>query len=622
MKITTNMENITMRLLSVPMLAAAMLSLSAAAEINNLVNVSWGDSIVISKGVNKLDSPESIATALKYWLDKHEGRTILWRISSDYVSRFYEQRSLTDFYRKWNELVAEISTRFDPVATVRKLTRENNQKLLLYATFNDHGAPASELFGGYTPFPWQDKVTIAHPEYQERDLAGNWHYGVLDLSNPDARKFMVERLIGFVKEYDADGLYLCSRTHSLPAIHADQFGFGPAVVAEYKKRYGIDITTDKRFDYRAEEYAPKSEEVENWRKLRGEYLVQFIREIREAMPGRLLYVALPRGGYYGAPFGNMVLDYEAMISNHLIDGLVLNVISGRSLYISDKVKHADRGYLTSTDDYYNVPAPMAAIRALSPLCKKNNVALFYSGISDRQLRNDKGLQKLIDGVRISAPAVKSGVVIKDSEELRSGPLTVDGWFKIAADQGKSVAPRLVSKYAHASNDERGWELFFFNDTGKLTFGVYLCWGGEKDMDNFSVQSPEPIARDKWTHLAGIFDPEHNRIAVAVDGKIVATKKIPAGSRINSNHMIDGIIGMYAGYSDQAATVTVDELRIAKKALDFSKGIPADAGEDTLIMLKFDGGDQDVYTAPGQRVEGLENIRRVEGKNGKALDCGW
>ena len=40
------------------------------------------------------------------------------------------------------------------------------------------------------------------------------------------------------------------------------------------------------------------------------------------------------------------------------------------------------------------------------------------------------------------------------------------------------------------------------------------------------------------------------------------------------------------------------------------------------MLKFDGGDQDVYTAPGQRVEGLENIRRVEGRNGKALDCAF
>ena len=600
-------------LLALFMTGSAALS---AAGINNLVNVSWGDAIVVAKGINRLDSPESIKTALKYWQDKHDIQTVLWRIGTDYIMRYYEMRAPSPFYAKWNELCRNLYSKFYAPAVVRQFTRENGQKLMLYATFNDHGAPTSVKFGGYVDFPWQDKLTIAHPEYQERDLAGNYHYGVLDLSNPAVRKIMVDRLAGFVKEFDADGLYLCSRTHSKPADHADQFGFGPEVVKEYQKRYGIDITKDKRFDYRAPEYAPKSPEVENWRKLRGEYLVQFTKELKEAMPGRLLYIALPRGGYYEAPYGNMVLDYNSMITNKYIDGLVLNVISGRYLYGYDKVKHADRGYLCSTDDNYNMPGAMESIRALSPLCKKNGVALFFSGISDARFRKETSLRRVLDGVSISMPTVLANVRIKDSAEMRSGALSVDGWFNIPKDQGQARAPRLISKYAHAESSERGWELYIEKD--KLIFRTYVKWGDKKEKDYYVV-SNEPIKFDQWIHCAGVYDPAKAVISVYVNGKLAGSKKLPAGTRLNSNPSINACIGSYPGYVSQELTAHVDNVRITKRAINFAAGIPEGKDADTLVLLTFDGKD---YFAPGQGVIDMNKAKTVDGKFGKALSVGW
>jgi len=427
---------------------------------------------------------------------------------------------------------------------------------------------------------------------------------------------MVERLAGFVKEYDADGLYLCSRTHSKPAEHGDQFGFGPHVVKEYQKRYGIDITKDKRFDYRSPEYAPKSPEVENWRKLRGEYLVQFTKELKEAMPGRLLYIALPRGGYYEAPFGNMVLDYKSMITNKYIDGLVLNVISGRYLYGYDKVKHAKRGYLCSTDDNYNMPGALESMRALSPLCKKHGVALFFSGISDARFRKEASLRRVLDGVSISMPTVLANVRIKDSKELRSGALSVDGWFNIPKNQGTARAPRLVSKYAHADNSERGWELYI--EKGKLVFRVFVKWGNNKAKD-YHVISEIPVVYDQWAHYAGVYDPQKAVISVYINGKFAGSKKLPAGTRINDNHMINACIGSYPGYVSQELTAHVDNIRISQKAIDFAAGIPEGKSADTLVLLTFDGND---YIAPGQGVIDMDKAKIVDGKFGKALSVGW
>ncbi len=56
------------------------------------------------------------------------------------------------------------------------------------------------------------------------------------MAYPECRKLMVDRIKTFITDYKTDGVYVCTRTHSLPdALHADQFGFSPPIVNDAKE---------------------------------------------------------------------------------------------------------------------------------------------------------------------------------------------------------------------------------------------------------------------------------------------------------------------------------------------------------------------------------------------------
>lgn len=579
----------------------------------NLVNISWGDNIMVGSGISKLDTPEKIRISMRSWLDNYDGKTILWRISSEYLRRFYK-RQLTPFQMEYDRKVDEIASRFDPARIVREEAHKNGQLFLLYATFLDHGCPNTQLYSDSSPFPWQDQVTIANPELQERDLAGNFHYGVLDLSNPEARKFMIERLVNFVREYDSDGLYLCSRTHSLPAIHGDQFGFGPEIVREYRNRYGIDITTDPRFDYRAPEYAPASPELEAWRKLRGEYLTQFVRELRQALPpGKVLYIGLPRGNTMQCPYGNMFVDKKTMITEGLIDGMVVGVISGRFLYPKRTTPHRDLGFLESGDDNYNLPPLQEELSELARLAD-GKVKFFYSGTFQRTP------PVAGNGLMIGAPNCRPAPYLLDTPELNSENFTVEAFVKVSAAHGAfSEAPRLISKYNHNAPDQRGWEVMFGKNR-EVTFRTNLVDGSGKVNDHH-LSTTVRITPGEWHHVAAVFDASGGAKRLYIDGELAAESTIPDGFKLNRNPHVDVVIGSY-NYGNQELRALVDELRITSS--NQFNGVPSQpyTGDEpgTLALFHFDGGSGRADTAaPGVESRFIGEPVFSEGKFGSALD---
>lgn len=585
-----------------------------AVDGNNLINISWGDNIMIGSGVSKLDTPDKIISSLETWNKFYAGETILWRISSEYLQRYYERRR-SPFQAAYDAKVEEIGRTFDPVKLVRDETRRLRQKFLLYATFLDHGAPTNNLYGGAVPFPWQDRVTIAHPEYQERDLQGNFHYGVLDLSEPEARAFMVKRLADFVTEYDADGLYLCSRTHSVPALHGDQFGFGPNIVNEYKKRYGIDITSDPRFDWKSPSYAPHSREVENWRRLRGEYLLTFLQELRMSLGHKLLYTGLPGGDYFGAPCGNMRIDLEKIIARKLVDGLVLGVISGRSLYPMDKTPHKDKGYLLSYDDNYNIPSREETIGRFAPLCTRNDIALFFLGGYRRN-----HLEPGLDGVMINAPSARRSLFIESSSLFSADSLSIDGWFQLSKEQ-VAEAPRLISKYSHASDVERGWELWVNQTSSRPEFRTHLLLpdGSRRDL---TLTAKQAIPREAWVHIAAVFDRRKCESRLYINGRPAGMLTLPPGSKLNDNAGVDLMLGSYAG-GGQEARMMVDELRISSLPQTFSAA-PQEpyTGQEpgTLALFHFDSpeGTADAI-ARGLKPHFIGKPPMTSGRFGRGMD---
>ena len=594
-------------------LSAVLLAASAMAA-ENLVNVSWGDNIMVGSGISKLDTPEKVIESVNIWKNTFDVQTILWRASSNVIEDCYERRNKGGFQGEYDRKVASVLSVFDPIVVAKETAKKNGQKLYIYLTFLDHGAPNTIKYGDTTPFPWQDKEFIKHPEYNEVALDGTIHYGVPDLSNDDFRKMMIERLVFYMKQYDPDGLYLCSRTHSNPAIHGDQFGFSPKIVAEYQKRYGIDITKDKRFDYKSPEFAPNSKEVQAWRDLRGEYFTLFIAELRKALGKKELILAVPRGKTLQAPYGNITVDKKTIIESNLVDGIVTGVFVGKFLYPKRTAPHKNLGYLESDEEYFNVPTYEAESALLKSYAKNNKDFKVYC------LQRSLGVPAFqnSDGSMFNAPACQPTPVVKDKGGLYAKSFTVEGFFHIARKQGHfSLNPRLIGRYSHASNEARGWEVMG-TENHKIRFRTNLVNAKGQMMDHV-LESQSNTIYDQWVHIACVIDDVKKEKRIYINGKLDAVAKFDPAYTIRNNKGVDLVVANYAHSNE--SRVKIDELRMTTDT-DF-KGVPSKAytGKEagTLFLFHFDEVKEAVKTPKGVKVTYVATPVLTDGVFGKAID---
>ena len=142
----------------------------------------------------------------------------------------------------------------------------------------------------------------------------------------------------------------------------DQFGFGKPIVEEYKRRYGVDILREQ-FD------------LEKWRRLCGEYLTQFIRELGRMAAARKkeFLVGIPQGDYLGLPNSNMHVDWRTWVRERLVDGLVVGVITGKFIF-PERVGY---GYLTDMEAGIGLPNMLWDLQNnYWPLCAQYGVKLY------------------------------------------------------------------------------------------------------------------------------------------------------------------------------------------------------------------------------------------------------
>ena len=94
----------------------------------------------------------------------------------------------------------------------------------------------------------------------------NYLSGIQEYSYPEVRSYCVE-LVKEALDSGCDGVDIRMNSHT-ESFDWENYGFGGPIAAEYKKRYGKDITKDK-FDRAL------------WRKLRGEYVTQALKEMSD-----------------------------------------------------------------------------------------------------------------------------------------------------------------------------------------------------------------------------------------------------------------------------------------------------------------------------------------------------
>jgi len=492
------------RRLGFPAILAALAVIAAAspgrAETpaeRRVIRVSYGDHFEVFEGDAKLDTPERIERSMRRWRDVYDATTVYWRTSAWFI-RHRCTRVPTSISRYWTT-ADEIFARFDPYEAACQSAHELGLAIYGYATIFDEGSPPEILYGDRTPFPWQSHFTIEHPEYLVVDREGEKRqHGVMEYAYPEVRAYKLRELTDFLDAYDYDGIYLCTRTHSRPADHADQFGFGEPVVRAYRERYGTDIRTED-FD------------VEAWRALRGEFLTQFLREVRAELSrrGKKLAIGVPQGDLLGPPYGNMKLDWQTWVREKLVDRLVVGVYSGDWHYPSMRGKDRERGYLASGHERWGLPPVHEALEKIyRPLCAEHGVAVQYGMLG-----------------AASVAAARSYGVVKETPPLAfpAGRFRVEAWLKIAGPQDYG---RVVSQYDHTLPDDsgRGWEIYI-EATGEVLFRVN---DGQRD---HALRTKRRLPIDRWAHVVCVSEGEGGRMKVYVDGTLdEATAAAPAAVR--------------------------------------------------------------------------------------------
>ncbi len=401
---------------------------------------SWGD-VVFMYGPQTdagLATPEQIENMIKYWS------------TNGFTDVFWRGEDLRDPNFLWNQstiyaeasfikrVTEDVKAAFDTTAHVIKTAHKYGMKVYMWQSVYDDGTPPDRLHRKWSQgFPWRNSFFDEHPELDTRDRKGNIQWGVRELAYPLARQSKVKDYARAVSRYpDLDGVYIYMHTHSDAPDKGDQYGFNRIVVDEYKKRYGIDILTDPRFDCFSSDFNINDEAVENWRKLRGEYLTQLLVDIKTEIvkikPDIKIAVNTQGGDYFGPPFGNMYIDWRKWIKDDLIDMLVVRTWMAGGCGAYD---FSQEGYLTWGDTSFGA-TPYTDIRKVINE-SGNNVSLITrsraylegaNGYYDSSNR-DEGYPKRQRQLQVEGNLAKDGKINFIDQDFENGlPLEEKGYL--------------------------------------------------------------------------------------------------------------------------------------------------------------------------------------------------
>ncbi len=364
----------------------------------NFISVSWGDHLVFGQGDGKLNTPEAVERRVAAWKAELDASVVLWReVRTAGQGHYFSGKGI-----KKKPLRRPVD--WDDFAVVPEHCHRQGMKVYLYVTIFDEGwplLPKKEREHSYhndmhaRHWSRQSRFTRSHPEYVVCDREGQKRqWGVPCLAYPEVRTHYREHFLKLLDGYEFDGLFLCLRSQSRPADFADQYGFNEPIRQEYLSRFGSDILKED-FDL------PK------WRNLVGEYLTQFLNEMRQSLSDRKLKFSLgiPRGDVIGPPMGNWTLDWQSWAEGNFLDSLVINQNSSQcpSMWHNLWPMHRGYGYIQNYIDGKGMPdLDTQLAESYQPVFENSSTQLLIARQWDE---SDKRVEK-----RLSSHPSVSGLV--------------------------------------------------------------------------------------------------------------------------------------------------------------------------------------------------------------------
>ena len=296
-------------------------SLTAAAQEPIYVYASVGDNQWVSDWP-PIDSPATVDALFDWLSDTHHAKRIYWRgeQSRRWLRSHQFRRENLQYHDWWTNWIRHLSyeVRTDELAV--DAARRRGMQIYVFDSLFDHGSPGDVGGCGKFPYASEDRLRIEHPKWRPVDRWGERTCaGPIEFCYPKARRALIRQYVSGVVQHDYDGLCFYTYVENMALRYADEFGFNEPIVAEFRRRHGVDIRTEP-FDREA------------WYRLRGEYLTQFIRELHAtlAAAGKKLSVTIrpDQPNYPQRWFGNGVdmpgagmvyMDWEGWVVEGIVD---------------------------------------------------------------------------------------------------------------------------------------------------------------------------------------------------------------------------------------------------------------------------------------------------------------
>lgn len=313
-----------------------------------------------------VDSPRAIDEVLDLLQRAYGVERVYWRAPQiDQIVYRSEIRKQASHHGPWLDWMDHLFADLGTGDYMMRAARERGMAVWGVASLFDHGSQAYIEYPnkGMGPFFTENQIRVEHPEWAPIDRAGILRMsGPICFAYPDARAALVRMYADMVKGKGYEGLIFHLYNENQGPRFDDEFGFNEPIREAYRERYGVDILHE---DYDKQKLSD----------LRGEYLTQFFRELRDALQpmgvkvGVMLDAKHPDEPQRWLAFpdvrlsGRVTVDWRTYARERLVDELFVYFNGSPYATLRQVMKEADgAGMEFSTLASAGFPDPEADLR--------------------------------------------------------------------------------------------------------------------------------------------------------------------------------------------------------------------------------------------------------------------
>jgi hypothetical protein len=227
--------------------------------------------------LDPVDSPATIEAMFEWMSDTYGisrvywrgGQTMMWDRHYNFITHNLQSADWTQWKR---HLYRDLKINEAAV----KAAHDRGMEAFIYTGLFEFGVQPD--VGVIGPYPFEDEVRVAHPEWCPVDRWGQRRCpGPISFCYPEARKLIIDRYISHIDEFGYDGINFYTYVENCGIRYEDEFGFNQPIIDEFNKRYpDVDLCRDKLTE----------EHKHHWYACRGKFVTDFLRELQAELSKR------------------------------------------------------------------------------------------------------------------------------------------------------------------------------------------------------------------------------------------------------------------------------------------------------------------------------------------------